>query len=109
MVSLYIDCALGTSAFATKTTHTHLVFSDLTLHFILNGLDAFTMPGPFIENTNFQCLTSNFTLKFQEQCTILIQDIHFAKSSAAKIIIDIAERLEQLIEFFCNRPLQFKI
>ena len=94
MIGLYIDCAIGTSTFAAKATHTHLVLGDLTLHFILNSLDTLTMPSLFVENTDFQCLTSNFTLKFQKQGAILIQDIHFAKSGVAKIIIDIAERLE---------------
>lgn len=66
MIGLYIDCAIGTSTFAAKATHTHLVFSDLTLHFILNGFDALAMTSLFIENTYFQCFASNFALKFQK-------------------------------------------
>ena len=109
MVGLYIDRALSTSTFTTKATYTHLVFRNLTLHFILNGFDALTTPGLFIENTDFQCITSNFALKFQKQGAILIKNIHFTKSSIAKIIIDIAEGLEQFIEFFCDRLLQFEV
>ena len=103
MVGLYIDCTLGASTFAAKATHTHLVLGNLTFHFILNSLDALTMSGFFAENTDFQRFASNFSLKLQKQSSVLGQDIYFAKSSVAKIMIDIAKRLEQFIEFFCNR------
>lgn len=53
MISQYIDCALGTSAFATKAAHTHLVLCDLAFHLILNGFDALAIPSLLVKNTNF--------------------------------------------------------